>query len=54
MKRSLLHLAHEVIENIDEAVPKMKGPLDLETVAKKTPCESKKILGHNYLKLAEE
>jgi hypothetical protein len=43
--KSFSHLAHEVIENIDEEYPKRKGPLDIETVAKKTLCESKKILG---------
>jgi hypothetical protein len=52
--KSFAHLAHEVIENIDDLYPKHKGPLDIETVSKKTPQESKKILGHNYLKVEGE
>lgn len=47
MKHPFCHLAHEVIENIDGIYPKHKGPLDIETVSKKTPKESKKILGKN-------
>jgi len=45
MKHPFCHLAHEVMENIDEIYPTKPGPLDIKTVSRKTSTESKKILG---------
>ena len=44
MKPNFCHLAHEVMENIDEIYPTEKGPLDIKTVVKKSKKETKKIL----------
>lgn len=52
--KPFVNLANKVIENIDDLYPKHEGPLDIETISKKTRKESKKILTHNYLKIAEE
>jgi len=54
MKRSFTHLANKTIKNIEEVYPVREGPLDIETVSKKTLKESKEILGHNYLQSGKE
>jgi hypothetical protein len=48
MKPNFCHLAHEVMENIDELYPTKKGPLDIKTAMKKSKKESRKILNKDF------
>jgi hypothetical protein len=48
MKPNFCHLAHEVMENIDELYPTKSGPLDIKTVVKKSKKESRKILNKDF------